>query len=327
MISGSLSLEDMRLLVAMALIFQEAPGQPLSLTDISERLKGQGFTVGNGMTREIDDLEAKLGGNQKPPKKLLNRGRKGSTPTQMFLDIVPQLRAVLGIMDEIQATVDSDRSIVRVGLTNSLATNIFPRVLKETTFLTKYPYADIEIVEGEPHELVNLLQTRVDFAVGPKDFNNGFQSRPLCQWKRVLLYSRNVVYRHDFSKSVPIPVLKEWLRDEVLLLPAPRIIPQIEKFLKPMQKGQRFIVPQAALRRLWVERGIGLAISYEESRGINSMNDPIRSIDLSSELGTTEMHLYHRPNHKLSEAAAALMDAIFSIFSREQGDVASPGAG
>ncbi len=81
------------------------------------------------------------------------------------------------------------------------------------------------------------------------------------------------------------------------------------------------MVPQAALRRLWVERGIGLAISYEEKRGTIALNnDPIRSIDLSSELGTTEMHLYQRQDQKLSAAATALMDGVFSIFSREQQD-------
>ena len=73
--------------------------------------------------------------------------------------------------------------------------------------LARHPNVDLEIVEGEPHELVGLWQTRVDFAVGPKDVNNGFLSKPLFRCKRVLLYSRNVQYkktspgRSDFADS------------------------------------------------------------------------------------------------------------------------------
>ena len=156
--------------------------------------------------------------------------------------------------------------------------------------------------------------------VGPKDVNNGFLSKPLFRCKRVLLYSRNVQYKNDFSRPVSISTLREWLRLEEVLIPAPRIIPQVDRFLKPMLTGRRVIVPQAALRRLWVERGIGLAISYEEKRGVISGGDPIRSIDLSSELGTTEMHLYQPQDQKLSDAAEFLMDAVYDIFSRDRSD-------
>jgi DNA-binding transcriptional LysR family regulator len=321
MIKGSLSVDDMRLIVALGDIFEEAQGRPLSLIEISQQLKSRGFAVGNGMTREINDLEAKIGGRANCGKILLNRHKKGSTLTRAGRDIVQQMRKVLQTLGEVQTTVDSGRSVVRVGLTNSLATTMFPRVLRESPFLKSFPGVDLEIVEGEPHELVGLLQTQVDFAVGPREVNNGFPSRPLCEWKRVLLYSRNVAYQNDFSLPVSIATLREWLRHEVLLLPAPRIIPSVDKFLKPMLTGRRIVVPQAALRRLWVERGIGLAISYEEKRGTIALNnDPIRSIDLSSELGTTEMHLYQRQDQKLSAAATALMDGVFSIFSREQQD-------
>ncbi len=325
MINGSLTVDDMRLIVALGEIFDEAPGRPISLTEIASRLKGRNFAVGNGMTRELNDLETKLGGKQNCGKILLNRQKRGSTLTRAGLDIVQQMRIVLQNLGELQTSVDSGRSVVRIGLTNSLATNMFPRVLKESSFLTNFPNVDLDIVEGDPHELVGLLQTRVDFAVGPKDVNNGFHSKALCRWRRVLLYSRKVSYKNDFSRQVSISTLQEWLRHETVLIPAPRIIPQVDSFLKPMLTGRRVIVPQAALRRIWVERGIGLAISYEEKRGSIIPNDPIGSIDLSSELGTTEMHLYQRQDQKMSAAAAALMEAVYSIFSREQSDENSRG--
>ena len=320
MINGSLTVDDMRLIVAIGELFEECPDRPISLAEIGSRLKSRGFAVGNGMPRELNDLETKIGGKLQCGKILLNRQKRGSTLTLPGQEIVQQMRMVLQTLGEMKRSVDSGRSVVRIGLTNSLATNMFPRVLKETDFLARHPNVDLEIVEGEPHELVGLLQTRVDFAVGSKDVNNGCLSRPLCRCRRVLLYSRNIQYKNDFSRPVSISTLREWLRHEAVLIPAPRIIPQVDRFLKPMLTGRRVIVPQAALRRLWVERGIGLAISYEEKRGVISTGDPIRSIDLSSELGTTEMHLYQRQDQKMSEAAEFLMDAVYAIFSRERFD-------
>ena len=77
------------------------------------------------------------------------------------------------------------------------------------------------------------------------------------------------------------------------------------------------IIPQAAVRRSWVERGLGMAISYEEKRAVVRTDDPIGTIDLSPVLGTTEMHLYQRPGTELSAPAAFLVDAITRIFNRE----------
>jgi DNA-binding transcriptional LysR family regulator len=272
------------------------------------------------MSREIDDLETKLGGKQARRKMLLTRKKNGSQLTRAGQQICQEVRGVLARLGELQITVSSGRSMVRIGLTNTLATNFFPRVLAETTFLADFPKVDLEIVEGEPHELVGLLNSRVDFAVGPKDVNNGFASRPLCEWRRVLLYSRHVSYQHDFSRTPSAATLREWIREENLMVPAPLIIPKLSQFLKPMTTGRILIVPQAAVRRHWVERGLGLAISYEEKRRVLSLTDPIGTIDLSQELGTTEMHLYQRPGMQLSEPAAFLVDAVTAIFNREQSD-------
>ena len=318
MIDGSLTVDDMRLIVAIGRVFELNHGVALRLDELCEKLKSAGFTVGHGMSREVDILESKLAGIQAKGKTLLTRTKKGSQLTAAGKQICQQVCAVLDNLDDLETTVSSSRIMVRVGLTNTLATNFFPRVLEETAFFDVFQGVDIELSEGEPHELSGLLHSRVDFAVGPKDVTNGFQSRSLCEWKRVLLFNRRKTYRHDYSKQISLPTIREWIRDERLMVPAPLIIPKLGQFLKPMTKnGSLMIIPQAAVRRSWVERGLGIAISYEEKRAVVSTDDPIGTIDLSQVLGTTEMHLYQRPGTELSEPAAFLVDAITKIFSRE----------
>ncbi|MCA9051675.1 MAG: LysR family transcriptional regulator [Planctomycetaceae bacterium] len=317
-IDGTLSVEDMRLIVAIGDVFAERRGEGLSLDELGERLKRRGFRVGNGMSREIDDLETKLGGPKSRRNTLLNRRKNGSRLTRMGETICHQLRVLLKGLEEIHTGVCGGRTIIRIGLTNSLTTNFFPRVLRESAFLDTFRDVDLEFVEGEPHELVGLLQSRVDFAVGPKDVTNGADSIPLCEWKRVLLYSRHHKYRHDFSGRVTTVTLREWLRDENVIVPASLIIPRLDDFLRPMVSGRLMIVPQAAVRRMWVERGLGVAISHEEKRVRPNPDDPIGTIDLSEELGTTEMHLYLRPVHRLSPPAQFLVDAIVSTFRSDR---------
>lgn len=63
---------------------------------------------------------------------------------------------------------------------------------------------------------------------------------------------------------------------------------------------------------------MGLAISYEEKRGVISAGEPISPIALSSEVGTAEMHSYLRQDQKMQGAAEFLMDAVYATFSHER---------
>lgn len=318
MIDGSLTVDDMRLIFAIGKIFELNHDSPIGLDDLGEKLKSEGFKVGHGMSREVDILESKLAGSSAKGKMLLDRKRRGSQLTASGKQIVEQVYALLNKLDDLQSTVSSRRTMVRIGLTNTLATNFFPRVLEETAFFDEFQGVDIEVAEGERHELGGLLHSRVDFAVGPKDVNNGFQSSSLSEWKRVLLFNRKKTYRHDYSKQASLQTIREWIRDERLMIPAALIISKLGQFLKPMTaSGSLMIIPQAAVRRNWVERGLGIAISYEEKRSVLSVDDPLGTIDLSPVLGTTEMHLYQRPGAELSKPAAFLVDAITRIFNRE----------
>jgi hypothetical protein len=60
MIKGSLTVDEMRLIVAIGEIVQENYGAPMGLDELGEKLQARGFKVGKGMVRVIDDLEIKL---------------------------------------------------------------------------------------------------------------------------------------------------------------------------------------------------------------------------------------------------------------------------
>ncbi|MCA9084604.1 MAG: LysR family transcriptional regulator [Planctomycetaceae bacterium] len=311
-----LTVEEMRQLVAIGEIFAENQGEPMPLGELWRRLKDRGFRMGNGMSREMDDLERKVSGAKSKGKSLLVRGRKGSQLTPAGAIICESFRTIVEQISELQVNVRTPRPTVRIGLTNSLTTNMFPRVLQETNFFERFPDVDLEFVEAEPHQLTGLLQSKVDFAVGPKDVTDGHPSHALCEWKRVLMYSRHQNYVHDFSQPCSLETLREWLRDECVMVPSSMVIPRLEQFLKPMRKGRLMRVPQAAVRRVWVERGLGVAISHEEKR-TSDWNESIGTIDLSEKLGTAEMHLYQHRRRKLSPPARDLIDQVIAIFQRE----------
>jgi len=327
MFDDSLSIAEMKFLVALGDIFDEQGGKPMNFDELTAELKDRGFAVGNGLSREVDDLEEKLSGARAKGKLILDRKRGGSTLRSSGLELCASFRELLARIDAIQASQKETRTMVRIGMTNALTTNMLPRVLRESGFRKTFPLVDVTVVEGEPHELVQILSSRVDFALGPRDVANGFRSELLCEWRRVLLYNASVTYRHDFSKSASIQTLRDWIREETLIVPARRIMPDLDGFLKPMLPGgHKVLLPQAAVRRSWVEQGIGIAIAHEEKRGPGGPKGPsdqIRSIDLSSELGTTEMHFFFRKTPSLSPPAQFLVDEIRRIYGQD--GPASPG--
>ncbi|MCA9055757.1 MAG: LysR family transcriptional regulator [Planctomycetaceae bacterium] len=324
MISGSLSVDDMRFLVYIKDIFDACGGAALNFDRLTAELRERGMKVGHGFGREVDIREIKLGGSKAKGKLILYRKKSGSTLRPEGRAICQQCEEILTKLDELHGHIETGRETVRIGLTNALTTNLFPRVLAESPFLKVYPNVDIEIVEGEPHELVTTLLTHVDFAIGSQDLlTSGCISEPLCSRKRVLMYNPTVKYRHDYGKAGVEFGLKHWIREETLFVPATRTMPTLEKFLLPMTTGHRIVVPQAAVRRLWVERGLGIAISHEEVRGARAGSDSLRCIDLSAELGETQLMIFFRKRHQLSPAAQYLVNAFRSTFGEQAAGASS----
>ena len=314
MFHDSLSIAEIKFFVALCEVFDAHGGGPLNFDELTERLRDRGFAVGNGLSRELDDLEIKFGGPKAKGALLVDRRKGGSILRPQALELFVQLRKWLEDLTKIQNDQAGIRRSIAIGMTNSLTTQLLPRVLQESGFFSKYPDADVTVVEGEPHELVSMLTSRVDFALGPRDASNGCRSEFLCEWRRVLLYNKKVQYRNKFSPSTGMDRLRDWMRDETLLVPARRIIPELDSFLKPMRKGNKIILPQAAVRRSWVQEGLGIAIAHEEKRGEPPPASDIGSIDLSSELGTSRMYFFFRKTLSLSPAAQFLVDAIAATY-------------
>jgi DNA-binding transcriptional LysR family regulator len=314
MIKGTLTVAEMRFFLVLCQIYDAHEGASMSQDDIEAILRARKIPVGNGLGRELDDLETKLGGQKR--KYLVDRKRNASRLLPAGREVRQRFTEVLAKLEEIQPA--SNRQLVRVGMTNSMTTNLLPRVLQESSFLRDYPAVDIEVVEGEPHELGGFLQSEADFALGPRDVTNGYSSEPLCEWDRVLLINKKVSYKHDLRRAPSIRTLCDWLSEEMLLVPAPRIMPELSRYLKPVTTGRRLLIPQAAVRRNWVERGLGVAISHDETRAAVNGEDPVETINLTKELGTTQMNLYFQIDKELSPPAKALADEIRKIFGEEQ---------
>jgi DNA-binding transcriptional LysR family regulator len=319
MVDGALSIADMQFLVAMRDIYVAHGERPLNYDQLKNELLERNMSVGNGVGREVDDLEIKLGGPKARGNLLLQRKKSGSLITAMGVTIARQCETVLDQIKELARQIDVGRQTLRFGVTNAVTTNMLPSVFKDPGFFKLVPNTDFEIVEGEAHELVTTLLTSVEFAIGSKDLiPNDCRAESLCKRKRVLLYNPTAKYQHDYSRPGTIFSLKEWIRDEILLVPATRVVPELEDFLRPMKNGHKIVLPTASSRRAWVERGVGIAISHEEKSADLNHNASIRTIDLSAELGETELMIYFRKRHQLSPAAECLVRIIRQLFGERR---------
>lgn len=320
MIDGALTIADMRMLVALKAIYKAHGNAPLNYKQLKKELLDRGVPAGNGIGREVDDLEKKLGCSREKGRLILNRGKKGSTLTETGLTIATRCEAMIEQMEQLGEELAVGRRTLRFGVTNAITTNMLPSVFQDPAFYALVGNTDFEIVDGESYELVTTLLSHVEFAIGSRDvIPADCDAESLCRRKRVLLYNPQVKYKHDFSKPGTIFSLREWIRQETLLVPTTRVIPELETFLKPMTSGRKIILPIASLRRSWVERGVGVAISHEEKCPDLNNSDRIRTIDLSAELGESELMLFFRKKHELSPAAQCLVNLIRTLFGEQRG--------
>jgi len=334
------SCRDQRLVVALHDVFLANGGQAMSYRELHDELQRRGVKVPkSGLGRTLDGVERRLAGESAVGRLLLHRTRSsGSRPTEQLARLAADCRAYLDRLGESRRRIDSGRELLRIGSIHAATTNMIPRLLMESGFHERFPKVDVRLIVGAPQELVGLMLPRFDFGISSEcQPGRGCECETVAQRKRVLLYNYEHTYRQNFwdleqqmlrvqsdeERGRLMLRLQAWLRDEAVIVPEDEIIPRMREFLKPPHLGRIDVVPNAATRRIWVQRRMGVALSHEErppqphsagSHAPPGPHDQVREIDLSSELGSTRIMLIRRRNHALSPAARFLIAEFLRIF-------------
>lgn len=331
MIDASLTLGEMR---ALRDILQIVGDGRFQFAELKSKLSEMGHSLkGGSLSKWFARIEEAIGGTEAVGKLLVERHHTGSSLTPEGKEVCAALRECLSDLDErIAPLCKNVRQRIRIGLTNSLTSNLLPRVLTEDQQFRKYlsenSRIDVKVVEGEPDELERHVETGwVDFAIAPKAASGDAQRIPFHELKRVLIFNPNgpgmgKLIRFATGNNLnsdEIRQLKKCLAEVTVLIPPRRVMPKLqEKFLPRPTDGRQIKLPQASLRRAWAKLGLGAAITHEELFSHES-TDELISIDLSDqkEIGTTKLWFYFKDDvQSLCKPARMLVEAIQRVFPR-----------
>ena len=298
--SPELTLADMRLVVALA---DALANDLLSASELAERMSLRKCPIDQNLNAIIP-IQNKLNIQSTP---LVNTTTAGSRLTHVGKRIADAFKQMVACYD--QYVAKGLRPCVRLGATNTISTFLLPEIIKTSPRLRESAY-DIDVVEGEGRDLHRKLADRlIDFAIGPKCIHRTHTEIPLCNWKRVLMYS----HKHaQYIQLAKIPnkiepktneeaILLGLLSQTTVLVPPPNVLAGIEKWLpEPIDPGRRIQLPQAAIRLAWVRSGIGVGVGHEEQVLAGEDSTEIRTIDLTNVLTynkQTQMQLYLLKTH------------------------------
>lgn len=124
-----------------------------SLTEAAEVVSLTQSAVSHSLNR----LESELGVT------LLERGRQGITVTGIGEEVVQHARSVIKQVEIIRQKTNRERGLsvgkVRFGVVPNIAARLLTGILRD--FQHKYPEIEIVLFEGNPHELLEWLETDV----------------------------------------------------------------------------------------------------------------------------------------------------------------------
>lgn len=129
-----------------------------SLTAAAEKL---GYTP-SGISRSVVSIEEELGFT------LLNRAKSGVTPTKECEQILPIMRNLLRIQEQLQQTADRICSLETGSVTVGTAYAVYDRILsgKIVAFRKLHPGINIRLIEGTSSELIHQLTLHeLDFCI------------------------------------------------------------------------------------------------------------------------------------------------------------------
>ena len=129
-----------------------------SLTAAAEKL---GYTP-SGISRSVAVVEEEFG------FPLLTRAKSGVTPTSDCEQILPIIRNLLRIEEQLQQTTDRICSLETGSVTISTAYPIYDKILSQkiVAFRKQHPKINIRLIEGTSSELIHKLnQHELDFCI------------------------------------------------------------------------------------------------------------------------------------------------------------------
>lgn len=129
-----------------------------SLTAAAEKL---GYTP-SGISRSVATVEEQLG------FPLLTRAKSGVTPTDDCTQVLPIIRNILRVQDQLQQTADRICSLETGSVTVGTAYPIFDQILskKIVAFRKLHPKISIRLIEGTSSELSHKLSLHeLDFCI------------------------------------------------------------------------------------------------------------------------------------------------------------------
>lgn len=332
MLTDSVSMIEMALLVAVC----DYMGDGLVHEhDLVNELNTREFMLSGTASSAIAAIEEKMG--LTPHSLVTSYPTRGYRVTRVGSEVADGFREVLAFYKtRVRDRIPTDRTRVSVGVPNAVTSFLLAKVMEASKFLQAQDLdIDLDVVEGEPWHLQDLLhKRRIDFAVGPKpkQRTQGISHINICEWKRVLLYSSKIArYEKSFgtlsntfdpTDTESITFLKSLLQQETVFVPPRNVMTKLDKWLPPPTIGKRVQLPQAAIRRIWVERGLGVAFVHEQDHFAEEDENNIKSLDLSKLIGTTKLFISYLETEKksdqqvdgrsgnLSEPAKKLVDII-----------------
>ncbi len=323
-----LKLGDLEVYRTLYRIFEEHP-HGLSLVDLSIALNNLGVHPTKNITQWLRKHAEKIG-----LASLLDSTQEPSTLTVPARTVCMKIAAWLDEVDDFIKTGagrEGVRRRVRIGMTNSLTSNLLPAIMRKSAFLDlkSMSRVDLKVVDGEPFELERFVQTGwTSFAIAPGAPPQELcEFEPLCKLDRVLIFNPQATYPSDDIKNQlvrwskngcdSIPELQAVLQELTVIIPPRSVMPQLEERILPTPTtGRRVKLPQAAQRRSWVRQGFGVAFAHQDIFGESALfpADSISEIRLPEILKPTELCLYlpkaQNVKDGINSATTFLIEAI-----------------
>lgn len=295
-------------------------GQPLTLEKAAAEMKLLGWTGGAAqISRELNALEQRENGDGES-EPLVDRtpGGRAAVVTRAGRHLFERIMELDIAFRKCLRPTPKPPPIV-VGLTTTLSTLHFSRVLAQSGWLSEYPDVEVRVQEGNWPQLTHaLIQGEVDFAVGPVlPPDQRFASERLYRLKRLLLIPP--VHR-KLSLLRPSDVTWQDIGDAL----AGQTLFTLPEGVQPLQDLSPLFDAAPTLRKVelpsyieilaYVRQGLGAGVCVAGYSQPWERETRLRTLDITQLLGAPiDIYLYvPQKKQAVTVPAKALKEAIKS---------------